>query len=70
MVPINFVALPKITKKFRKSPKLPRQIRKPVDECYWQVSGVLRTTTAMYHKRTHSQGIKVNKADEWMKAYP
>ena len=68
-VPINFVALPKIAEKFRKSPRLPRQIRQPSHGCYWQVSDVLRTATTMHYKHTHLQGINIDKADEWIKAY-
>jgi len=63
-VPINSVALPKIAEKFCKLPKLLRQIRQPADGYYWLVSGVLRTSTAMHCKHTHSQGININKVDE------
>ena len=37
-VPINFVALPKIAEKFRKSPILPRQIRQVVKSAGWGTS--------------------------------
>ena len=64
-VPINSVAFPKNPEKFCKLPKLSRQIRQPADGCYWQVSGDLRTTDVMHCKHTQSQGVNINKADDW-----